>query len=62
MAPTPVAIQELRDGGLEVVGDQRGPWLRTNGLNINGAAAKVMSFDRLWKKMSPGTFAKTKVG
>ena len=26
------------------------PWLRTNGVNTNGAAAKVMSFDRLGNK------------
>ena len=27
------------------------PWLRTNGVNTNGAAAKVMNFDKLWKKV-----------
>ena len=37
-------------------------WLRTNGVNTNGAAAKVMKFDRLGKKVRPGTFGKTKVG
>ena len=26
-------------------------WLRTNGINTNGASAKVMSFDRLGKKV-----------
>ena len=26
-------------------------WLRTTGVNTNGAAAKVMNFDRLWKKV-----------
>ena len=26
------------------------PWLRTNGVNTNGAAAKVMTFDRLGKR------------
>ena len=25
-------------------------WLRTNGVNTNGAAAKVMNFDRLGKR------------
>ena len=25
-------------------------WLRTNGVNTNGAAAKVINFDRLGKK------------
>ena len=35
---------------------ERGPWgvpvfwLRTNGVNTSGAAAKVMNFDRLGKK------------
>ena len=37
-------------------------WLRTNGVNTNGAAAKVMIFDRLGKKVHPGTFGKIKVG
>ena len=37
-------------------------WLRTNGVNTNGAGAKVMSFDRLGKKVRPGTFGKIKVG
>ena len=36
--------------------------LRTDGVNTNGAAAKVMSFDRLGrKKVCPGTFGKIKV-
>ena len=30
--------------------------LRTNGVSTNGAAAKVMNFDGLGKKVSPGTF------
>ena len=30
--------------------------LRTNGVNTNGAAAKVMDFDRLGKKVRPGHF------
>ena len=38
------------------------PGLRTNGVNTNGAAAKVMNFDRLGKKVRPGTFGKIKVG
>ena len=37
-------------------------WLRTNGVNTNGAAAKVMNFDRLGKKVHPGTLEKIKVG
>ena len=36
-------------------------WLRTNGVNTNRAAAKVMNFDRLGKKVRPGTFGKIKV-
>ena len=38
------------------------PWLRRNGVNTNGAAAKVMNFDRLGKKVRPGTCGKIKVG
>ena len=37
-------------------------WLRTNGVNTNGAAAKGMSFNRLGKKVRPGTFGKIQVG
>ena len=37
-------------------------WLRTNRVNTNGAAAKVMSFDGLGKKVRPGTFGNIKVG
>ena len=37
-------------------------WLRTNGVSTNGAAAKVMNFDRLGKKVRPGTFGNIKVG
>ena len=36
--------------------DPHVPRLRTNGVNANGAAAKVMTFDRFGKKVSPGTF------
>ena len=35
-------------------------WLRTNGVNTNGAAAKVMNFDRLGTKVLHGTFGKIK--
>ena len=38
-----------------------GLWLRTNGVNTNGAAATVMNFDRLGKNIRPGTFGKIKV-
>ena len=36
-------------------------WSRTNGVNTDGAAATVMSFDRLGEKVRPGTFGKLKV-
>ena len=35
-------------------------WLRTSEVNTNGAAAKVINFDRLWKKIRPGTFGEDK--
>ena len=37
-------------------------WLRTIAVNTNGAAAKVMIFAGLGKKVRPGTFGKIKVG
>ena len=37
-------------------------WLRKNGVSTNGAAAKVMNFDRLRKKAHPGTLGKIKAG
>ena len=37
-------------------------WLRTNGVNNNVAAAEVMDFDRLGKRVRPGTFGKIQVG
>ena len=40
----------------------RRPWLRTNGVDADGAAANVMNFDRLRKKVRTGTFGKIKVG
>ena len=42
--------------------DEEVPRLRTTGVNTNGAAAKVMVFDRLGKKVLPGTFGKIKLG
>ena len=36
------------------------PWSRTNGVNTNGAAAKVVDCGRLEKKVRPGTFGKMK--
>ena len=54
--------------GSRVLGRSSGPplsgpvfWLRTNGVDTNGAAAKVMDFDRLGKKVYLSTFVKTKV-
>ena len=38
------------------------PRLRTTGVNTIGAPAKVMSFDRLGKKVRRGTFGKIRVG
>ena len=44
--------------------DARAPaaWLRANGGNTNGAAAKVTTFDRLGKKVRPGTLGNIKLG
>ena len=39
-----------------------GGWLRTTGVNTNGAAAKVNMFDKLWKKVGPGTVRKITIG
>ena len=36
-------------------------WLRTNGVNTNGAAAKVMIFDRLGEKGTPWHFCEDKL-
>ena len=38
------------------------PWLRTNGVNTNGAAAKVRTFDGLGKEVRLGTFGNIQVG
>ena len=37
-------------------------WLRTNGVNTDGAAAKVTNSDRLGKTACPGTFGNIQVG
>ena len=37
------------------------PWLRTTGVNTNGAAVKVMSFWRIGKKVRLGTSGEIKV-
>ena len=37
-------------------------WLRTYEVDTSGAAAKVMNFDRLGKKVRPGTAGEIKVG
>ena len=39
-----------------------GSWLRTNAVNTNRAAAKVINLDRLSKKVRPGTFGKIQAG
>ena len=36
--------------------------MRTNGVDTNGAAAKLRSFDRLGEKVRPGTFENIKAG
>ena len=33
-------------------------WFWTNGVNTHGAAAKAKNFDRLGKKVRPGTFGR----
>ena len=55
---------ELRPRGVQVRAERGpdAPWLRKNGVNTNGAAAKVLGFDRLWKKARPGTFGTIKAG
>ena len=37
-------------------------WLRTSGVDANGAAARVRNSDRLGEKVRPGTFGNTKAG
>ena len=37
-------------------------WLRANGVNIDGVAAKVINLDRLGKKVRPGTSGNIQVG
>ena len=51
---------------VSLVGEARGEaagnlWLRTNGVNTNEAAAKIVIFDRLGEKLHPGTFGKIQV-
>ena len=56
-------IKILLGHGRRLVWDAQGaPWLRTDGVNTNGAAAKVTHFDRLGKKVRPGTFGKKQIG
>ena len=47
-------------GFLDLLHVQDVPRLRTNGVNTNGAAAKVMNVDRLGEKVRPGTFGNIK--
>ena len=37
-------------------------WLQTNGVDTHGAAAEVIIFDRLAKKVRPGTFGNIQAG
>ena len=41
--------------------EARACWLRTNGVNTNGAAANVKMFDRLGKEARPGTFGNSRL-
>ena len=55
--------REVRAAGHRgAAGEEREPWLRTNGVDTNGAAARGMKFDRLRNEVRPGTFGKIKVG
>ena len=46
---------------MEAATEDGGSGLRTHGVDTNGAAAKVMNFDRLEKKVRPGTFGKSNI-
>ena len=62
-ATDPLAVEALQPGfGAQPYVDMDTDWLRTNGVNTSGAATKVITFDRLWKKVRPGTFGKIQVG
>ena len=50
----------LETSVIDTGGRESTPWLRTNGVDTNGAAAEVMVFDRLGKKVRPGTFGEYK--
>ena len=65
------ALPGLQRVGVSASAETPGPTVRdpaarrllaTNGVNTNGAAAKVMNFDRLGEKVRPGTFGNIKVG
>ena len=56
------ARQAVVDDDVAPLAGHAEPRLRTNGVNTNGAAAKVMNLDRLGKKVRPGTFGNIKVG
>ena len=51
--PEPGALM-VESWGPGVFACRSDTWLRTNGVNTNGATAKVMKFDRLGKKVRPG--------
>ena len=55
-------VLHLEGGLVDAAADLAGPWLRTNGVNPNGAAAKVTNLVRLGKKVRLGTFGHIKVG
>ena len=52
----------VADGTLAGEVQHRHPWLRTNGVNANGAAAKVYVWGGLEKRVCPGNFGNIKVG
>ena len=53
----------MKRGALGCGNEAGGAWLRTNGVNTNGAAEEVMFFFYgFGKKARPGTFGKINVG
>ena len=51
-----------RERGARQVTLRVASWFRTNGVNANGAAAKVINFDRSGKKVRPGTVGNINIG
>ena len=55
-------VPQLRSSGVCIQACRVVTWLRTDGVNTNGATAIVKMFDRLGTKVRPGTFGEIKVG